>query len=133
MPGMKRKPCSAGNGFLVPLALPGTSMLRALPPSALRSYTVTRKPRSASSCAAVRPATPPPSTATDCAARFPSAVVCPAAAAGAAVAAVPSAAVPPTAAAPAMKVRRELPTRSIPNPLPTVTVASGAGAYGDPP
>lgn len=130
MPGMKRKPCSAGNGFLVPFALPGTSMLRALPPSALRSYTVTRNPRSASSCAAVRPATPPPSTATDCAART---AVRPAAAAGAAAAVVASAAVPPTAAAPAMKVRRELPTRSIPNPLPTVTVASGAGAYGDPP
>src|SRR3954470_2714535 len=39
-------------------------MLRALPPSALRSKTVTRNPRSASSCAAARPAIPPPSTAT---------------------------------------------------------------------
>src|SRR3954470_553726 len=40
-------------------------MLRALPPGASRcSYTVTEKPRSASSCAALSPATPPPSTAT---------------------------------------------------------------------
>src|SRR5436190_23181533 len=41
-------------------------MLRALPPRrSLGSYTVTRKPRSASSCAAVNPATPPPKIATD--------------------------------------------------------------------
>src|SRR5947209_7745376 len=39
-------------------------MLRALPPKALGSNTVTWKPRSASSCAAVKPPTPPPSTAT---------------------------------------------------------------------
>src|SRR5689334_12318544 len=40
-------------------------MLRALPPGASRcSYTVTANPRSASSCAALSPATPPPSTAT---------------------------------------------------------------------
>src|SRR5687768_3482005 len=39
-------------------------MLRALPPSALRSYTSTRKPRSTSSCATARPAIPPPRTAT---------------------------------------------------------------------
>src|SRR4051794_39967817 len=39
-------------------------MLRAFPPSDLRSYTSTLKPRSTSSCAAASPAIPPPSTAT---------------------------------------------------------------------
>jgi hypothetical protein len=39
-------------------------MLRALPPSAFGSTTVTAKPRSANSCAAVSPPTPPPRTST---------------------------------------------------------------------
>src|SRR2546423_8444049 len=47
------------------LPVPATDMLRALPPNAaLRSYTVTAKPRSANSCAALNPPTPPPRTAT---------------------------------------------------------------------
>ena len=41
-----------------------TGMLRALPPQAVGSKTVTSKPRSTSSCAAARPAMPPPRTAT---------------------------------------------------------------------
>src|SRR6266542_4201382 len=41
-------------------------MLRDLPPNPARlSYTVTENPRSTSSCAALRPPTPPPSTATE--------------------------------------------------------------------
>ena len=44
---------------------PGTGRLRALPPGMSRaSRTTTSKPRSASSCAAVSPATPPPRIAT---------------------------------------------------------------------
>ena len=43
----------------LPTPLPATDMLRALPPNAaLRSHTVTAKPRSASSCAALSLLTP---------------------------------------------------------------------------
>ncbi len=52
---------SAGSGVDPEL---GTGIDLALPPSALRSYTVTLYPRSTSSCAAVNPATPAPNTAT---------------------------------------------------------------------
>src|ERR1700675_2897741 len=49
------------------MPLPASDTLRALPPNAaLRSYTVTAKPRSASSCAALSPPTPPPRIATAC-------------------------------------------------------------------
>ncbi len=104
-PGMKRNPCSPGSGLRPPRALPGTSMLRALPPSAFFSYTVTLKPRSASSCAAVSPATPPPSTAT---------LLPETRRRGAAVARPASAAVPATAAVPPMKPLRVLPVPSMP-------------------
>ena len=64
-PGRSGSRARPGRSARPPVPEPGTGRLRALPPGMSRaSSTTTSNPRSASSCAAVSPATPPPRIAT---------------------------------------------------------------------